>query len=469
MIKINKERTADSRMELSKSISLDYTINDLYAVDNEGEFNIALLYYPLQGDPNGATTAPKFVYQYELEGNMEGPKPPIPLAAKVVPQRYGFSAGKMSLLMPDFDSASCNSPGFDTVPTHLDDTYRVFSQVKPDQQPMLCTVKQLGSLSLDPGSQIAVLLPTDDLAHLPHLMDPEVHYEILSKRGLAMSGLPTPPSEVIDSVLDPASKQDMTRLKHEISRMIEPINKHKLPFMIKLPQSISGDGVAKVSTNSDRERTKELLTTLLEKILQHVNPSNHHLYPCSLVLQDFIRGDTVGLSLFVTKKGRPIFIACCQQRFDEGGHWTGGSISYREQSTFSQKYADISEKVATFLHGKGYYGPAGVDVITDESDQRQYIIDLNVRVTGTFHFGPLAGHFVRRGLFEAATVTHDFSCSRMAFEEAFHDEIENGSVIINGWAHESMRRSHGAITVGGRDASELSQLVLKITTLAILN
>jgi hypothetical protein len=30
------------------------------------------------------------------------------------------------------------------------------------------------------------------------------------------------------------------------------------------------------------------------------------------------------------------------------------------------------------------------------------VIDLNVRVTSTFHLGPRTGHFTRRGLFKAA-------------------------------------------------------------------
>ncbi|KAL1849061.1 hypothetical protein Plec18167_006839 [Paecilomyces lecythidis] len=454
-------------MSSTAPISLDYTLHDLYSLDNDGGPEITLLYYPLQLDCDGTTTPVKFIYQYTLHAGPQRKESSIPLAAKIVPQRYGFSAGKMPLVIPDFSSPSCQDLG--SIPTHLDDAYRVFSQLRSDQKPILSLAKSLRTLSLETGGQIAVLLPTDELSRLPHLIDPDIHYEILSKRGLALSELPTPPSEVIDSVLDHAHKHDPTRLKDEISRMIEPINKRKLPFMIKLPQSISGIGTAKVSTEVDRVHTKALLVTQLEGMLQQINASNHHLHPCSLVIQDVIQGNAMALSIFVTKKGRPIFIACCEQRFDEDGHWTGGSISYREQAAFSKMYADISEKVAAFLHRKGYYGPAGVDVISDHFDNKQYIVDLNVRVTGTYHLGPLAGHFTRRGLFEATMVTWDFSCSRAAFEEVLKDEIQNGNVIINGWAHESIRLSHGAITIGGRDASDLERLLANVSSLTISN
>ena len=114
--------------------------------------------------------------------------------------------------------------------------------------------------------------------------------------------------------------------------------------------------------------------------------------------------------------------------------------------------------MAAFLHSKGYHGPAGVDIVTDELSGEQLIVDLNVRVTGTFHLGPLLGHFTQRGLLEAAMTMGDFSCSRGAFEERFADEIRNGSLIVSGWVHgETSPLSHAAITIGARDSYELEE------------
>lgn len=203
-----------------------------------------------------------------------------------------------------------------------------------------------------------------------------------------------------------------------------------------------------------------LLTTKLGAMLRLLNQFNRHQCPCSVVLQDFIQGDVVGLSLFVTKKGRPYFVACCEQRFDSQGHWIGGSIAYDRQDRLRETFAPITAQVAAFLHGRGYYGPAGVDVVTEQRSGEQLIIDLNVRVTGTFHLGPLRGHFTRRRMGVAALITCAFACSRDVFEESFAEEIQNGSLIVTGWGHDESRLlSHAAITVGAGDHDLLEECI----------
>jgi hypothetical protein len=374
----------------------------------------------------------------------------------------------MPLVIPDFDSKNNRQEAnhktcqiIDKLPAHHVDIRRTFAQLLPDQQPNLTFVNSPESISLDVGAQIAVCFPTDCLSHLPHLIHPEIHYEILSKRGLALSGLRTPPSQVIDTCL--IDSGDPILLKREVARIVDLIGQRRLPFMIKLPQSISGMGTYAITTEAERDRVKNVLTAQLKAMLQQLNGSNNHLYPCSLVLQNFITGPVVALSLFVTKKGQARFIACCAQLFDEQGHWIGGSISYREQMGLCESFAATMEEVAAFLHSKGYYGPAGVDIVTEEHSGEQFIIDLNVRVTGTFHLGLLMGHFCQRGLFKAAMTTGGFSYSRDEFEKRFADEIHNGSLIVSGWVHdESSRLSHAAITIGARDSHELEEFLGRI-------
>jgi hypothetical protein len=52
------------------------------------------------------------------------------------------------------------------------------------------------------------------------------------------------------------------------------------------------------------------------------------------------------------------------------------------------------------------------------------VIDLNVRVTSTFHLGPRTGHFTWRGLFESGMTTVDFFCTRDVFEEVFRRRLD---------------------------------------------
>lgn len=455
-------------MDRAVPITLDYTLRDLYSDNDEDDLKTTLIYYPLQFGYMHESPSAKYVYGYTLQSDDEKAASSFAMAANMVPQRYAFSAGQMSLIILDFHSSNKRKEAnrkacqiIDELPAHQLDIRRTFSQLIPDQQPTLTFANSPESISLASGARIAVLLPTDCLSHLPHVVHPETHYEILSKRGLALSGLPTPPSQVIDTGL--IDSDDPVLLKEEVARMVESIDQRQVPFVVKLPQSISGMGTFMITTEVKRGRVKTLLTEQFGMMLRQLNRSNHHLYPCSMVLQDFVTGPVVALSLFITKTGQPRFIACCKQRFDEQGHWIGGLISYRQQAKLRETFAVIMQMVADFLHSKGYHGPAGVDIVTDDRSGEQLIIDLNVRVTGTFHLGPLTGHFTKRGLFEAGMTTVDFPCSREKFEQMFADEIRNGSLIVSGWVHgESSQLNHAAITIGAREPDELEEYFRRI-------
>lgn len=56
----------------------------------------------------------------------------------------------------------------------------------------------------------------DCLLLLPHLVDPETHYEALSKRGLALSGLLMLDSEIVDTILSPAQIPDHELVDFEV-------------------------------------------------------------------------------------------------------------------------------------------------------------------------------------------------------------------------------------------------------------
>ncbi|KAL4764002.1 putative solid-state culture specific protein [Aspergillus foveolatus] len=457
-------------MSRPSPIILDYTLRDLYTSDTEGSLDTVLVYYPLQFEHNHRNKEVKYVYGYNMEEEDEGATSSSTMAASLVPQRYAFSAGRVPLVILDMvaqgkliSEREGNSQAAGSVPAHQLDIYRTFAQLNPDQRPSVVIAKSPDSIELGLGARIAILQPTDCVSHLPHLICPEAHYEILSKRGLALSGLPTPPSRVIDAII--ADYGDPSLLAEETARITGYIEQYQVPFMVKLSQSISGMGTFVVTCETDRMRIKAMLSTQLGILLRQLNQTNRHLHPCSIVLQDFVDGPVVALSMFVTKTGQPIFIACCEQLFDNNSHWIGGTISYPQQAQFRKTFSTLMDKVAAFLHRKGYHGPAGIDIVTDQHSGEQFVIDLNVRVTGTFHLGPLKGHFTRRGLSEAAMTSGDFLCTRDMFEEAFSEEIRQGSLVVSGWVHhESLSKSHAAITVGSKDRDTLQEYLRRIRT-----
>lgn len=449
-------------MLVKAPVSLDYTLYDLYAIDNDGNIPPGLFYYPF-GFKVDDPLPVKFVYNMGLETDMKSsahPSARMEMVVRGLPQRYAFCAGKLHLILP------VSTFGEKKESPNQVELEKTFSQIQHDQLPNLSFVTSSDDIILSPETEIAVVVPTDSVLNIPHAVDPDIHYELLSKRGLAFSGLPTPPTVVVDAEIAPDDVQDPQRLQQTMRRMLEPLDTYQIPFFVKLNQSVSGKGVFAVSSEARRARIKEILSGQLQSMLEQINKVNNHLYTSSFILQDYVTGKVVALSMFVTRKGRAIFNACCQQRFDSQGYWIGGQISYPDQEALKQKYSGIMNQIAQFLHQRGYYGPAGADIVTGDNG-KHYIIDLNVRVTGTHPLGPLAGHFTQRGLTNATIITEFFTCTRSDFERAFKAEIADGALIFCSWVRdEVIGLSHGGVAIGGADTEKLEDLMARVLALS---
>ncbi|KAJ5604115.1 solid-state culture-specific protein-like protein [Penicillium hordei] len=452
-------------MNAPESVVLDYTLHDLYSTDNQ-DHDIWLLY--AYAPPPHIQLAPdtpaltRFPVQSPLCPAVEKDELAQTLF-HVTAQRFGFCSGPMPLLILEpgahQDHASPISRGHEAIS-------RVFGQLQANQRPLPTYTHDLANLALDRTAQLAVMVPLDWVAHLPHLIDPSTHYNLLSKRGLAESGLPTPRTAVIDTLHSPRRPWTAMEIRQEATRMTRSIREHPLPYVLKVPRVTStGQGTFVVRTEADRTAVNTIFVDEVKSMLLALNPTNESLRPCNLILQEMVSGETVGLTFFVTKSGQVIFNSCTQQEVDETFCWSGGLISYHDQPRLERQYRNTMDAVGHFLHRSGYFGPAGVDVMTDESGT-QLVVDLNVRITGTYHLGPLRGHFTRRGFFEAAALaTHRLKCTRPAFERHFATDLRRGCVLVTAWVH-AREASLATITVAAKDLTGLRELTQKLSDFA---
>ncbi len=448
-------------------IVLDMTLRDLYTCEGGGE-DITLAFAVPTAEVQMATGIPlskKFTYQTPIYPTYDGDF----LARRylqLVPQAFAFMAGKMPLVMFDLDQNAEELRVLNSKSRrpHQTDAYRVLDQLDPHQRPELTFVEKPSDIKFGQKSRLAVVSPMDCLLQLPHLVDPEAHYEALSKRGLALSGLPTPASEIVDTVLGPAQISDHELVDVEVQRMMARIRAREPPFVIKMPQSLSGHGTFIVRTKADRTDAIHTLEPETKRMLNQINSLNARIKPCSLILQSMTPGEAVALSLLLTKSGRPIFTACCSQIFHPNGKWAGNFCDYREQEKLRAQYADTAAKIGAYMHKLGYWGPLGADIMTD-ADGRQLVIDVNARVTGSHPLGALRGHFVRLGL----NVANIFSClmlrlTREEFEEEFRQELlQCGSIVINAWIHmKDGKTSMATVALAAEHREKLNELVERL-------
>ncbi|KAJ5661386.1 uncharacterized protein N7484_000758 [Penicillium longicatenatum] len=433
-----------------EGIVLDRTLAELYAQDGDASNLVAIFAYPTPRS-EGTVSSPaskKFMYQTPLAPSTD-PDAVGKRRLHNIPLKMSFVAGKMPVIF--FDSKpGQNDADPEENCDHLDAS-AIFDQLSAEQRPNLSFVRNPEDIELPSATEAVTLNPLDRLAHLPHIVDPEIHYDLLSKRGLAYSGLPTPKTTIIESKSIDTEEQ----IDAEVERMIREIYDRELPFIVKVPQTVGSLGTFIIRTEAQRQSAIAVLQTEVRKMLQEVTPLNEHLVPCSLAIQEFIPGETMGLTMFITQRGRAIFNGCCNQALDNDGLWSGGTMSYPEQPELERRFSGIINQVAIFLHSKGYYGPAGVDIIVSE-DGSQLVIDLNVRVTGSYSLGCLRSHFVGRGLSEALLYSFSPRCLQHEFRKHFEKEFLDGSFVLVTWTSDLPGGSSLALVcIGAADREQL--------------
>ncbi|KAL2127160.1 hypothetical protein VTI74DRAFT_11219 [Chaetomium olivicolor] len=390
--------------ETPPPVELDRTLYDLYGLDGGDPDEIAVmlsLVPPISPVSSALPESKKYPLQSPGRPNLDKD-----LFARIclgnAAQNHGIAVGPMRLILFDIDP-----PEYDVInglvespPAPRTDAARVFNCLVEEQRPKLSFVSDSATFQAPAGVEISPYPPQDFLDKHPTILSQESHYRLLSKRWLAFSGLPTPRTVVIDSDLSPEDVADDAKVEAETQRILDAVRRHPFPFVIKFPQAVAGQGVfvARDAVGLSTAEGAGRFADEIPRMIRSVRSDNAHLRVASLCLQDVVEGDTRNLSLFVTKGGRAEFLSCCEQFLDENGIWRSSIIDYARQAEFDAQYRPTLDKIAAYVHKRGFYGPMGGDIMTDAAGA-QYIVDLNTRITGDVVMGPLQGHFYeRRGL-----------------------------------------------------------------------
>jgi hypothetical protein len=307
----------------------------------------------------------------------------------------------------------------------------------------------------------------------PVIVDQEAHYGLLSKRDLALSHLPTPATKVIDCRLTARDAENEKNVEAEIERFVQAVRFEPLPFVVKFPQSVTGQGVWIIHNEDQREGRIELLQKEVGAMIRALTPENEHLNVVSLLLQELVvNGRTNNMSFFITPTGRPQFVSCCEQILDEKGQYKASTICYDHQKDFELEFRDIIKKVTAHVYSKGFTGGMGFDVMTNEKGE-QLVVDMNVRLTGDFFMGPLQTHYQSRGMGYSYLIGNaGFAGDRDSFEELFRKELSNGEMIIIGWCRGKVRQTGDvysmlSLSIGGRNMEEMLDLGARVEQICL--
>lgn len=457
-------------------IELEMTLAEMYKdTDKEIFFVPTMLSSRFDLTPS-IPKCTKYIYQHEamnlpastgLEG--VGGMAYVFKFLSLIPQQFAFAAGTLPVVMFDIESPTV---GLESVSVEQS---RRFAEATMDvlgshQRPKLCFFKGLADVKLDPERQVlAASWPVDGLEDLPSTIEPAVHYSLHSKEGLARSGLRTPAFEVITVNL-PVEGISNTWLATETARIISTISAKPLPFALKLQQTMLGFGTYIIRTSSEHiYLITKILPNLLANYLPYLNVSNTHLGPANLILTSVIEDIAADLSLtfFLSRNGECKFVCGTTQLLANGVFFSGATIKYHDQPKFEKRCSATMHSIGHFLHSKGYHGPVNADVLED-SEGVQWIVDLNVRMPGSYVLGALKGHFLKRGCGWASLEFRSLCplVRREDFVESLREEFEGGRVVVVAWYEDGPGgRSLATLVVGAENEGALVRGVGRVSEL----
>lgn len=330
---------------------------------------------------------------------------------------------------------------------------------------------------------------SDYLEGYENVVPLETHWFLNTKRALAESGLPTPKSVAVTVEGFPIIAESCcalcienclggfvipsgcvgargTWLREQSLRLYQAVESYPLPFVLKNQMTFGGAGTFIVRTEKDRQGIiNDFGKGFLNRLLSSVNETNPHLEPATLLFSDLIQdpiGD-YGITFFVNEKGRrPIFLGVSEQIIEGDTAWIGSIIDYRQQNELRLKFSSLVVQISEWLQSYGYVGPAGADVL-EGADGSLYVVDLNVRTTGSCSLPLLRTHFTSRGLECASSFAVDVEKRRDEFTNMFSSEFQEGRMCILSWYEDEMSGcSLGHLVVGAQDEVSLKELTDRV-------
>lgn len=325
------------------------------------------------------------------------------------------------------------------------------------------------------GSKIRWGFAMDFAEQLPYLFHPELIYKLNSKRWLAVCPLKSANDSVIDCEIEcPTHKaseglwyyggdecKDCSNgVEKEIKRVLGVIKDRKVPFVLKLTQSLSSVGTEIIKTEDAKSELLDKMKSYLQEYLPRITKHNAHLYTTSLVLSDFIQGETAALNFYIRRDGSPVFLGACHQLSTGESGRQATAITYADQEKLKQKYQKSLEKIGKVLNEEGYYGPVGADIMENPDDGTLFVIDLNVRMPLSLVLYALKSHFTNHG--HGMSMVYEciqLKISREELEDQFANEFKEARIVLLGGTRLGSKEQWAfGMMVAGENKEEIDKL-----------
>lgn len=207
-----------------------------------------------------------------------------------------------------------------------------------------------------PFEKLITLFPYDRLPKNIHAVDPDSHYDLLSKCTLGKICPNVPGYTIID-------------MQNTLLKDIEFPS--RFPFCVKTSHGLSGEGTYIVENENDLTYCKKEIAAYMDINLVDF-----------IVIMKFVQ-NVIGnycVQFYVDRACNILLIGATSQLVTKTGIHLGGIIRYND--TDIKKFLPLIGEVGRNLHRNGYFGVVGIDILED-GDKNMHIIDANIRVNGS--------------------------------------------------------------------------------------
>lgn len=275
-------------------------------------------------------------------------------------------------------------------------------------------------LSADLPRPSITLFPHQSLEKSQQLIDPDVNYRLHSK-------------EVIEKI-----DCDQAAVLSEITP----------PCILKLTHGYAGLSNFFIRRPEDKEAVVAKIQSQWADASWVINE-----------IIDDIQTD-FGVQFYLRKNGSAVWLGFTEQRFDAGGKWSGGVFSAVQQQRHVDRLSKMVHPAARYLHGEGYFGVVGIDIVTDGSG-RQFLVDVNPRLTGITPFLMASRMFAAQSIDDWGEGVYSASCR---FAGTFEQLIESAEsetaarvVVLSAFEEEDRRSTVCHLSVTSKSQTQNQQ------------
>jgi hypothetical protein len=279
--------------------------------------------------------------------------------------------------------------------------------------------------------------PQGWMRQLNCLVKPDLAYELNSKEYLITSGIRTPKSEIVPlESIETGSSIFSTR---------------KLPFVVKLCRAGSGFGTYLVTSEDRRKETLSSLIKFKQRGGEIVLMSSY-----IDLKQDLSAHFVVGAPNSNRNRDNPLIVGVTVQTMTGDGHWVGGMIDYSAQSYLEDLVKETVRHTTQRLPVE-WVGWGGVDIVIDSNDE-QWVVDLNPRLTGSTPICLLSNHFYTdRNLPLAQFSAFQYGGTTESLYDTLSQQIKSGQVVVVSATSIDTRLNMADIIWGGKNQDDLQE------------